>query len=127
MRSTVLVCLTPVWAGLWAWGLFKQPPSAKFWIGISLALIGVAWMGLSCETNTNGASLRGDLLAVAGGILSGTYLIIGQAIRPRVDWARYGALLCASCAAWLAMPRTQLLPACIHPRPFPPPLDAPLE
>ena len=21
MRSTVLVCLTPVWAGLWAWGL----------------------------------------------------------------------------------------------------------
>ena len=101
MRSTVLVCLTPVWAGLWTWGLFKQPPPAKFWVGISLALAGVACMGLSGDTSTNGASLHGDLLAVAGGILSGTYLVIGQAIRPHVDWGQYGALLCASCAAWL--------------------------
>ena len=101
MRSTVLVCLTPVWAGLWSWGLFKKPPSPQFWAGISLALVGVAWMGFSGDTATNGANLKGDLLAVAGGILSGTYLTIGQAIRPHVDWGQYGALLCASCAAWL--------------------------
>jgi len=101
MRSTVLVCLTPVWAGLWAWGLFKKPPSMKFWVGICVALVGVGWMGLNGDMNTDGANLQGDLLAVAGGILSGTYLVIGQAIRPHVDWGQYGALLCASCAAWL--------------------------
>ena len=32
MRSTVLVCLTPVWTGLLAWLVFKKPPARRFWI-----------------------------------------------------------------------------------------------
>ena len=43
------------------------------------------------------------LLAVAGGILSGTYLTIGRGVRPHVDWAPYGAVVCMSCAGWLLL------------------------
>jgi drug/metabolite transporter (DMT)-like permease len=99
MRSTVLVCLTPVWAGLWAWRV--DPPSRRFWGGVGIALIGVIIMGLSGTPNGATSSLDGDLLAVVGGVLSGTYLTIGRKVRPTVDWAPYGAVLCASCAAWL--------------------------
>lgn len=103
MRSTVLVCLTPVWAGLWAWTIFKQAPDRQFWGGIGVALIGVGVMSLSGVADGSTASWQGDLLAVAGGILSGTYLTIGRGVRPHVDWAPYGAVVCMSCAGWLLL------------------------
>ena len=43
--------------------------------------------------------LDSDLLALLGGI-SGTYLTIGRAVRPHVDWGPYGAILCLD-ALWL--------------------------
>lgn len=103
MRSTVLVCLTPVWAGLWAWTIFKQAPGRQFWGGIGVALIGVGVMSLGGVADGSTASWQGDLLAVAGGILSGTYLTIGRGVRPHVDWAPYGAVVCMSCAGWLLL------------------------
>ena len=103
MRSTVLVCLTPVWAGAWAWAVFKEPPSRRFWGGIAVALGGVSIMAASGNTEGAQASWTGDLLAVLGGMLSGTYLTIGRAVRPHVDWAPYGAMLCVSCALWLGL------------------------
>ena len=101
MRSTVLVCLTPVWAGLLAWFAFSEPPKNRFWAGILVALIGVMCMALGGETGTGHSAWSGDLLALAGGMLSGAYLTIGRAVRPHVDWGPYGALVCASCAGWL--------------------------
>jgi drug/metabolite transporter (DMT)-like permease len=101
LRSTVLVCLTPVWAGLLAWLAFSEPPNRRFWGGIGIALIGVACMAMGGENQGDQPSWTGDLLALTGGILSGTYLTIGRAVRPHVDWGPYGALVCASCAGWL--------------------------
>ncbi len=101
MRSTVLVCLTPVWAGLLAWFAFAEPPRRRFWGGIGVAIIGVGCMAMGGEGGGNLSSWKGDLLALIGGMLSGTYLTIGRAVRPHVDWAPYGALVCASCAGWL--------------------------
>lgn len=46
-------------------------------------------------------TLMGDGMATAGGMLAGLYLTIGRSIRPHVDLAPYGALLCISCAASL--------------------------
>ena len=101
MRSTVLVCLTPVWAGLLAWIAFSEAPKSRFWGGIFVALIGVTCMALGGETAAGQSAWTGDLLALAGGILSGVYLTIGRGVRPHVDWGPYGALVCASCAGWL--------------------------
>jgi len=103
MRSTVLVCLTPLWAGILSWVVFKAPPSRRFWGGIAVALVGVTIMALGGDTNTATSSWTGDLLALLGGVLSGTYLTIGRAVRPHVDWGPYGAILCLNCALWLLL------------------------
>lgn len=103
IRSTVLVCLTPIWAGLWSWAVFKEPPSMRFWGGIAVALIGVLLMTQGTETDGSSASVKGDLLALAGGFLSGTYLTIGRGVRAQSGWGPYGAILCASCAGWLCL------------------------
>jgi drug/metabolite transporter (DMT)-like permease len=100
MRSTVLVCLTPVWAGVLEAVLFGAHPPRRFWAGIGIALLGVAGMsGRGGE-----ADLRGDGLALLGGVLSASYLVAGGAVRPRVGIGPYGALVCGTCAAWLAVP-----------------------
>lgn len=101
MRSTVLVCLTPLWAGILSWAVFKAPPSRRFWGGIAVALVGVTVMALGGDAPAGRTSWTGDLLALLGGILSGTYLTIGRAVRPHVDWGPYGAILCLNCALWL--------------------------
>ena len=103
MRSTVLVCLTPVWAGILAWAVFKEPPTKRFWAGIGVALVGVTIMAMGGEGQAGQAGWQGDILALFGGMLSGTYLTIGRGVRPHVDWGPYGALLCMSCALWLAL------------------------
>ena len=103
MRSTVLVCLTPVWAGALAWGVFKEPPTQRFWGGIAVALGGVGIMATGGDAQGGHASWTGDLLAILGGMLAGTYLTIGRAVRPHVVWAPYGVLLCVSCTLWLGL------------------------
>ena len=103
IRSTVLVCLTPIWAGLWSWTVFKEPPSIRFWVGIGIALVGVISMTQGSTDAGSAASIEGDLLALAGGFLSGTYLTIGRGVRAKSGWGPYGAILCASCASWLVL------------------------
>ncbi|MEC8194278.1 MAG: DMT family transporter [Myxococcota bacterium] len=103
IRSTVLVCLTPIWAGLWSWTIFKEPPSIRFWVGIGIALVGVISMTQGSTEAGSAASMEGDLLALAGGFLSGTYLTIGRGVRAKSGWGPYGAILCASCAGWLVL------------------------
>ena len=103
MRSTVLVCLTPLWAGILSWAVFKAPPSRRFWGGITVAIVGVTIMALGGDTTAATSSWTGDLLALLGGVLSGTYLTIGRAVRPHVDWGPYGAILCLNCALWLLL------------------------
>ena len=90
-----------MWAGILSWAVFKAPPSRRFWGGIAVALVGVTVMALGGDALAGRASWTGDLLALLGGILSGTYLTIGRAVRPHVDWGPYGAILCLNCALWL--------------------------
>ena len=103
VRSTVLVCLTPVWAGLLAWIVFSEPPKRRFWAGIAGAMVGVCCMAFGESGGGADSQWQGDALALAGGMLSASYLTIGRAVRPHVDWGPYGALVCGSCAGWLCV------------------------
>jgi len=105
LRSTLLVCLTPIWAGIMEWGLLKQAPARRFWVGISITLLGVALMTGGSE---EGSSSSGDLLALLGGVLAAAYLLIGRVVRPRVQIDLYSSILCLSCAAWLCIPAAWL-------------------
>lgn len=98
MRSTVLVALVPVWTGLLEWIWHGERPQGRFWIGVALALPGVA---LLTGGEWSGGALTGDLLAVFGGLLWAVYFLIGRDVRQRVQIAGYMGLVCAGAAIGL--------------------------
>ncbi|MFZ5481039.1 MAG: DMT family transporter [Myxococcota bacterium] len=100
MRSTVLVCLTPVWAGVLEAAFFGAHPPRRFWGGVAVALGGIALM----SGEIGDADLMGDGLATLGGTLSAAYLVVGRSVRQRVAIGPYGALVCGACALWLLLP-----------------------
>lgn len=107
LRSTVLVCLNPIWAGVFEWVFLRRNPGGRFWLGIGVAVAGVVLMttsGSSPELDGATAAARpllGDALALLGGLLGALYLLAGRVVRPRVDIDLYGAVMCLACALWL--------------------------
>ncbi len=96
LRSTLLVCLNPVWLGIAEWSLLKKAPSGRFWIGIGIGLAGVALMG---SAGTGGATtIRGDLLALLGGLFGSAYLFLGRSVRQRIGIAPYASVVSLSAA-----------------------------
>ncbi len=101
MRSTVLVCLTPVWAGLLGWVGGRDRPTIMFWLGIGLALLGVVGMSSTAITPETSTSMLGDGLALLGGMLAAIYLTIGRKIRQTSGIGPYGTMVTGACAIWL--------------------------
>ena len=93
LRSTVLVCLTPVWSALIEWAIDRAPPRRHHWAGLLVALPGVALMGGADESV---ATSYGDGLAVLAGALWSVYMHVGRRVRQRVDAGTYMALICLS-------------------------------
>lgn len=102
LRSTVLVCTTPLWTGLIEATVLRRPPSARTWLGFGVALAGVALMAWGGAPVDGGAWI-GDALALLGGALAAVYLVLGRVVRARVGIGAYGAVVCA-CAALALMP-----------------------
>lgn len=100
LRSTVLVCLVPVWTGGIGWLRGTDAPRPAFWAGLALALPGVA--ALSASGGGGTASLIGDAQALAASVLWAAYLVIGRDIRQRVRIDAYMGLvsLAAAAALW---------------------------
>ena len=98
LRSTLLVCLNPVWAGLLGWWLLGERPSRGFFWGIPVAVVGVAILS---GGSLGGGALVGDLLALLGGVLAALYLLAGRRARARVGIGPYGATVCLVCAVAL--------------------------
>ncbi len=109
LRSTVLVCLSPVWTALLEMVWLRHRPTGRYWLGVVVALLGVGVMAGGGASGTGPANLRGDLLATAGGVLAGIYMVTGRAARQRVGIGAYGALVSGSAALWL-LPVVLLLP-----------------
>jgi len=88
LHSTVLVCLSPVWAGLaerWRAGHLPRP---AFWMGVGLAILGSA--GLAGDGDGR-VTLAGDALSVLSGMLGAAYLVVGSPVRGRVGLPSYMA------------------------------------
>lgn len=98
MRSTVLVCLGPLWTALLEWAFHGERPRRLYWVGLTVALPGVV---LLAGTDAGPASLAGDALATAGGILAAVYLVLGRTVRARVGIGTYAPLVCVAAAAAL--------------------------
>jgi drug/metabolite transporter (DMT)-like permease len=100
LRSTVLVCLTPIWAGILEGLLLRQLPGRRYWTGVAVSLAGVWTMG---GGSLAGGSVTGDLLALLGGILGAGYFVLGRSVRQRVGIGPYGTAICLGCALWLGL------------------------
>lgn len=98
LRSTVLVCLGPVWTGLAEWIAKGEPPRMRWWLGVGLAVPAAAAMGAVPEA---GGSWLGDGLALLGGGLGAVYFLLGREVRGRVSIGTYGSLVCLAAAAVL--------------------------
>ncbi|MCO4747291.1 MAG: EamA family transporter [Proteobacteria bacterium] len=98
LRSTLLVTLAPVWAGAIEAVVLKRPPPRHFWIGVGVAMAGVAILG-----NGEGAapSLKGDVLALVGGLAGAGYFLLGRKVREHVAIGTYASLVCAAAAVSL--------------------------
>ncbi len=99
MRSTLLVCLTPIWAGVLEGFLLKKAPAPRFWVGIAVALCGVvAMVGMPGE-----GGVLGDALALLGGLLGAAYFTAGRVVRATVPIGSYAALSCLATTGWLVL------------------------
>jgi drug/metabolite transporter (DMT)-like permease len=97
VRSTVLVCLNPLWVGLWEW--FQQRTfNRNFWAGTVLAIVGASVMTID-GVNATGLGFNlvyGDLLALGAGLLGSIYLICSKSVRETVEIHPYTTVLCLS-------------------------------
>jgi drug/metabolite transporter (DMT)-like permease len=99
LRSTVLVCLVPLWTGLIEALVWKRVPPRRFWIGTCISLIGASL--LSPFTMPGEASWYGDALALSAGVLWALYFLIGKDVRARVGTMTWMGLACAAAAGLL--------------------------
>ena len=89
--ATLLANLSPVWVGFGAYFIFKEKPKVIFWIGTSIALIGVAVIvGIDKIYNTN-LSL-GTFLAIGASVFYAAYLLITQKARGTIDTVSFTAI-----------------------------------
>ncbi len=99
MRSTLLVCLTPIWAGVMEGVILRQAPAPRFWAGIAVAVSGVALM----TGGLGEGGWAGDALALLGGVLGAAYFTTGRLVRARVTIWTYAPYSCLATAAWLGI------------------------
>jgi len=82
--SVVIVATQPVFVALFSLIFLKEKATLLVWLGIILALIGVAIIG-----GGDFANLKGDLLALLGAIMAAAYLTLGRNIRKKYDLIPY--------------------------------------
>jgi len=87
--STLIVASAPLWVGLVIFIIFRQKLSVYYWIGLAIALGGMAIL-LGSEAieglTIGGVSVtRGNLMALGGSFCYAAYVITLQRTRMRVD------------------------------------------
>ena len=105
--SVVLVSTIPLWVALLSPFTIKEPIRRAVLIGLILALLGGAVVGISdsCSLNAgriicpslinfmHGQAFLGDVLAVCGAIAGAGYLLIGRKLRSKMSLVSYISLV----------------------------------
>jgi drug/metabolite transporter (DMT)-like permease len=115
--STVLVTTSPLWVGLTAPFLLKEPLSKALKIGIPLAMLGSVLIGIadvvavidgrlvfSITQFTNQPNpLLGNGLALIGAVAASAYLLIGRRLRFGMSLLSYTAVVYSTAAFFLVI------------------------
>jgi drug/metabolite transporter (DMT)-like permease len=93
--SVVLVTTTPLWVGLLAPLVLREPLTRRLALGIVLALAGGIIVGLGAAGGTRavagpaGRVLLGDLMALSGAWMMAGYLMVGRRLRAGLTLVPY--------------------------------------
>ena len=87
--SVLLVTSSPAFVALIAWWLLKERLPTIGWVGIVLTVIGA---GLVVGGDLSGSEFTGNLLAVAGAITVGGYMLAGQVSRRELGIFEYSVI-----------------------------------
>jgi drug/metabolite transporter (DMT)-like permease len=99
-NSVVLVTTAPVWVALIGLVTGVLRLGRAMWIAVALSVAGSVVIGWG-SARLGAATLKGDLLAVAGAICLAGYLLLAQRIQRQLAFLPYVALVYAIAAAWL--------------------------
>ena len=85
--SLTLAATAPIFVAGW-WWLNGRPPSARAWVAIAVAIVGVAVIagGSLLEDATN---LRGNALALIGAVTAAAYMVAGERAQEELPIATY--------------------------------------
>lgn len=113
--SVVIVTTAPLWVSVFSPLFLREKLPTAIWIGLAVALTGGVIVGMSevctfsagqiacpqLATFTSGRAFAGNLLALAGALLSGAYLMIGRKVRPGMRLTPYVAIVYGFAALFL--------------------------
>jgi len=88
--SVLFVSTHPIFVGLGSVLLLRERLSRPLLLGIALAVVGGGLIGFG-DFRFGGSALRGDLLALGGGLMAAIYLLIGRRVRRTVALPEYVA------------------------------------
>jgi drug/metabolite transporter (DMT)-like permease len=101
MSSVVFVSTNPLFVGLASVLILKERLGRWTTIGVLVAVIGGALVGLADLRATGGQSLKGDALALLGAVSVSGYLLIGRRLRKTMSLTLYVGIAYATAAVVL--------------------------
>jgi drug/metabolite transporter (DMT)-like permease len=101
MSSVVLVATNPIFVGLASVVLLRESLRRGTVIGIAIAVIGGALVGVTDLGQAGAESLQGDALALAGAATVSGYLLIGRRLRKQLSLLAYIGLVYSTAAVVL--------------------------
>lgn len=90
--SVLLVTTHPIFVALISYSAFGERFGPKVLIGMVLALIGSAVV-IGGDLTFSGEAIKGNLLALGGGLMAGIYILAGSRFRKRLSLPTYAYLV----------------------------------
>ena len=84
-NATLLGVNAPIFVAFGAWVMYGEKPTARFWLGFLLAFAGMLAI-VGTDVVIHPVLGYGDLLAVAGALCYGVYLLYVQRARETMDY-----------------------------------------
>jgi drug/metabolite transporter (DMT)-like permease len=97
---TLLANTAPLWVGLGSWLIFKEPHSYKFWIGLTIALLGAA-MVLGMNLSQAPEFGLGAIYGIIAALFYGAFYLASQRGREYLDTLSYFWISTAVSAVFL--------------------------
>ncbi len=100
--SVIFVHIDPIFVAIVSHFFLKERINGRVLAGIIISLVGVAVIAMG-DAMVSEASLRGDLLALLGGLMLGIYLLGGRMFRRDLDLTTYVVPVYATAALVLIL------------------------